>query len=220
MERYRWHCCCDCNGEKLMSPIMWITWAFVLILQNFAFTFVSRARNSGSLSRHMVAGVFSNGVWFVSQILIFSQLFQIMTGKYGFTKAAGTALYYTIFTLLGSLLAHYWSLNHEKGKAAVGANKKYAQITTEQWDGVKALLYKHEVRTSTVVINPYLTVDQYIELEGKYNANKQYFPQALVNRATVSEQVAGTCCQEDPQERAADSPRSIPVLPEGNRGNL
>ena len=42
------------------------------------------------------------------------------------------------FTLLGSLVAHYWSLKNEKGKAAVGANKKYAQIPVEEWEQVKA----------------------------------------------------------------------------------
>ncbi len=117
----------------------WVLWAFILILQNFAFTFVSRARNSGSLPRHMIAGFFSNGVWFVSQILIFTQLFKIMTGQYGWPKAVGTSLYYTAFTLIGSLLAHYYSLVTEKGKSAVGASKKYVQITPEEWEHVKSM---------------------------------------------------------------------------------
>lgn len=122
-----------------MSILHWILWAFVLILQNFAFTFVSRARNSGSLSRHMIAGFFSNGVWFVSQILIFSQLMKIMTGQYGIPAAIGTSLYYTAFTLAGSLLAHKFSLATEKGKSAVGASKKYQQITPEEWQRISTL---------------------------------------------------------------------------------
>lgn len=115
----------------------WIYWAPVLVAQNFAFTFVSRARNSGSLGRHMVAGLASNGVWFVSQIIIFSKMFKMMTGGYGIGMAVFTALYYTAFTLFGSLLAHYWSLKNEKGRAAVGASKKYAQIPVEEWERVR-----------------------------------------------------------------------------------
>lgn len=118
----------------------WVLWAFILILQNFAFTFVSRARNSGSLVRHMVAGVFSNGVWFVSQIIIFSQLYAIMTGRYGIPKAIFTSIFYTVFTLTGSLLAHYYSLISERGKSAVGATKKYVQITPEQWSEVQTVI--------------------------------------------------------------------------------
>ena len=116
---------------------MWFLWGVILIAQNFAFTFVSRARNSGSLRRHMVASFFSNGVWFVSQVLIFSQLFKIMTGAYGIPAAIGTSLYYTAFTMGGSLLAHYYSLKSEKGKSAVGANAKYAQIPVEEWERYK-----------------------------------------------------------------------------------
>jgi hypothetical protein len=117
--------------------LTWLYWAPVLIAQNFAFTFVSRARISGSLSRHLIAGVGSNGIWFLSQIIIFSKMFKMMTGTYGTLAAVGTALYYTIFTLFGSLLAHYWSLHSEKGKAAVGASNKYAQIPIEEWLKIK-----------------------------------------------------------------------------------
>jgi hypothetical protein len=111
----------------------WFLWAFVLILQNFAFTFVSRARNSGSLKRHLIASIFSNGVWFISQLIIFNQMLAIMTGKYGTRMAIFTSAFYTVFTMVGSLTAHYYSLQNEKGKAAVGASKKYAQIPTEEW---------------------------------------------------------------------------------------
>lgn len=118
--------------------LTWVYWAPILVAQNFAFTFVSRARNSGSLGRHMVAGLASNGVWFLSQVIIFSKMFKMMTGDYGVWAALGTAVYYTAFTLLGSLAAHYWSLRNEKGSAVVGANKKYAQIPVDEWKAVKA----------------------------------------------------------------------------------
>ncbi len=118
----------------------WILWAFVLVAQNFAFTFVSRARNSGSLKRHMVASVFSNGVWFVSQIIIFSQMFAIITGKYGVGLAMLTALYYTAFTMLGSLAAHYYSLRSEKGTSRVGGHKDVATFTKAEGEALRDLL--------------------------------------------------------------------------------
>lgn len=106
-----------------MNWLEWALWAPILMIQNFAFTFVSRARNSGSLRRHMIASMFSNGVWFVSQMIIFSVLYQAMTGKLGWKMAVFSAVYYTTFTMTGSLLAHYWGLRTEKGIARVGAYK-------------------------------------------------------------------------------------------------
>lgn len=129
-----------------MTFQMWALWAVVLILQNFAFTFVSRARNSGSLGRHMVAGLFSNGIWFVSQIIIFTQMFKMMTGQYGTAAAILTGFYYTVFTLTGSILAHYYSLKSEKGKSAVGASVKYAQLTAEEGESIRALITHFNVK--------------------------------------------------------------------------
>ena len=40
----------------------YFAWALLLILQNMAFTWVSRARNSGSLGYHAIASICSNGV--------------------------------------------------------------------------------------------------------------------------------------------------------------
>jgi hypothetical protein len=118
--------------------LVWVGWAFLLIAQNFAFTFVSRARNSGSLKRHILAGIGSNGIWFLSQIIIFTKIWDVLTGKYGLKMAIFTGLYYTVFTLTGSVLAHYFSLRTEKGKSAVGASKMYAQIPAEEWTEFRA----------------------------------------------------------------------------------
>ncbi len=115
----------------------WAFWAYILLIQNWAFTYVSRARNSGSLTKHLKAGFFSNGVWFASQTIIVSKLFDYVQGKYGLGMAIFTGLYYTAFTLTGSILAHAQSLRSEKGMAAVGANKKFKQVTVEEWKEVK-----------------------------------------------------------------------------------
>lgn len=124
----------------LYPPIAsWVFWAWVLVAQNFAFTFVSRARNSASLSRHAKAAIFSNGVWFASQLIILSKLFGYLKGDYGIGMAIFTGVFYTAFTMAGSLIAHYFSLKSEEGKAAVGANMRYAQISVEEWEQVKRL---------------------------------------------------------------------------------
>jgi hypothetical protein len=120
-----------------MRVSMWFVWAGLLILQNFAFTAVSRARNSGSLRRHMIAAIFSNGIWFVGQVLAVDAFMKILSGKFGIRQAIFAGVFYTAFTLLGSLAAHQYALKTEKGKSSVGANSKYAQIPVEEWATVK-----------------------------------------------------------------------------------
>jgi len=56
-----------------------------------------------------------------------------LQGKHGRGWQAAIGLIYTTSTVGGGILAHYLALKTEKGKAAVGANKKYAQITVEEW---------------------------------------------------------------------------------------
>jgi hypothetical protein len=120
------------------SPWFWVAWSLALVWQNYAFTRVSRARNSGSLKAHAYAALQSNGVWFLQSLFVYSAFMNILTGKAGIVKAVGAALYYTAFTMAGSLYAHYKSLKKEKGATAVGANKKYAQIPVEEYTQLKA----------------------------------------------------------------------------------
>jgi hypothetical protein len=115
----------------------WFIWAVILAAQNFSGTFVSRARNSGSLGRHAVASIFSNGVWFLSQTILLGTMLDRMTGKLGLWAAVQTAVFYTAFTMLGSLLAHFHALRSERGKSAVGASKNYVQITPGEWAVVR-----------------------------------------------------------------------------------
>lgn len=152
----------------------WVLWAFILVAQNFAFTFVSRARNSGSLKRHIIAAIGSNGIWFASQLIIFTAMFRMMTGVYGHAMQVFTGVYYTVFTIIGSVLAHYWSLKNEKGKSAVGANKKFAQITAEDWKAVKerAIL----MQSDGEAIDGFFTQDELIKLKKLTNAVSIGFP--------------------------------------------
>ena len=125
----------------------WLVWAVFLVWQNYAFTFVSRARNSGSLKRHLVAAIQSNGVWFVQMLFVFSAFINIIRGKYGVGLAVFAGVFYTVFTMAGSIYAHYRALRKEHGMTAVGANKRYAQIPVEQWQDTlnKLASLEHDV---------------------------------------------------------------------------
>jgi len=58
--------------------MMWILWALLLIIQNFAFTMVSRARNSKSIVYHAMAALFSNGIWFASQFILVGMFMRVI----------------------------------------------------------------------------------------------------------------------------------------------
>lgn len=124
-----------------MNSSMWVLYGVLLISQNFAFTFVSRARNSGSLTRHLIASVVSNAVWFSSQTVMLTSILDILrTGSIQEKVVVG--VYYTACTILGSMAAHWWSLRSEKGNSSVGASHRYAQIPTVEWEKVKSVLAK------------------------------------------------------------------------------
>lgn len=92
-----------------------------MILQNAAFTLVSRARNSGSLGYHALAAVGSNGVWFLSQLILFGNMLDIVrTGNVRLAVVVG--LYYTACTIIGSVGMHWLALHKiETGARKVGA---------------------------------------------------------------------------------------------------
>jgi hypothetical protein len=136
-----------------MSAASWLLWGVILIAQNFAFTFVSRARNSGSVVRHAIASVFSNGIWFTSQMYIFTAMYAMLVGKHGVKLQVFTALFYTSFTVIGALVGHYISLRTEKGKAAVGASKKYAQIAVDDWKRIYDHVANVECQVPKAAIN-------------------------------------------------------------------
>jgi hypothetical protein len=117
---------------------IWIIWAVNLLAQNFAFTFVSRARNSGSLKRHVIAAVCSNAIWMLQFQILVGPMMAYLNGKHGWLLQVAVGAYYTAFTVTGSVLAHYWALRTEKGKGAVGASNTRAEITPEEWARVKA----------------------------------------------------------------------------------
>lgn len=94
-------------------------WFLLLVAQNAAFTWVSRARNSGSYGYHAIAAVFSNGVWFVSQFLLIGM---VAKPDMPISEAVILGLIYIAGTVAGSVMMHYAAINWlERGKRKVGA---------------------------------------------------------------------------------------------------
>jgi len=98
----------------------WLEWALFLLLQNASFTFVSRARNSGSYALHALAAVASNGVWICGQFVSLQIIIEaIRSGSW--TDRTVVVLFYTVFTVAGSVAMHWVGVNFiEKGKRRVG----------------------------------------------------------------------------------------------------
>jgi hypothetical protein len=99
----------------------YVAWAILLILQNAAFTWVSRARNSGSLGYHAIAAVASNGVWFASQFILIDKMVAILRSG-TIQEAVAVGVFYSACTVTGSVGMHWLSLHYlERGKRKVGA---------------------------------------------------------------------------------------------------
>jgi hypothetical protein len=99
----------------------WILWAVLLLLQNATFTWVSRARNSGSLPYHAAAALGSNCTWILSQFILVDSMVKILR-EGAWWEAVGVVVFYTTFTMIGSVSMHWISMNYlEKGRRRVGA---------------------------------------------------------------------------------------------------
>jgi hypothetical protein len=100
--------------------MIWLTWIALLILQNAAFTWVSRARNSGSDWYHALAAVFSNGIWFAAFFITFDLIDQVVESgdvKLGII----TGLVYIAATVTGSVtMGKFLRKFVERGKRRVG----------------------------------------------------------------------------------------------------
>ena len=102
-----------------MDITLWALWGLLLVGQNAAFTLVSRARNSNSLTYHAWASLLSNGVWFMSNFILFGAFIDIIKNS-DWTLAVSVGLFYTMCTMGGSLGMHYLALHHiEKPKLRI-----------------------------------------------------------------------------------------------------
>ena len=99
---------------------LYITWACLLVAQNAAFTWVSRARNSGSDWYHALAAVFSNGIWFAATFITFERVWTVLkTGDVALGILIGAV--YVVATVLGSVSMGMFLRKYvERGKRKVG----------------------------------------------------------------------------------------------------
>lgn len=141
----------------------WILMAALLIAQNFAFTVVSRARNSGSDAFHATAAVFSNGIWVVVNFLLVAKWTEVLNQKDPFLFAA-VALFYVAFTVIGSVYGGRISRRFfEKGNRRVGHYEDKKDPLTEieaLWAEVgmlnaEVLHMGRELDDRKTVIDPY-----------------------------------------------------------------
>jgi len=105
-----------------LTPATMAIWGAFLILQNASFTLVSRARNSGSLLYHALAAVGSNGIWFASQLFLFSAMVDVLQSGNTAT-AIPLGVFYTVCTIIGSVGMHWLAMTKiETGTRKVGAS--------------------------------------------------------------------------------------------------
>lgn len=96
-------------------------WGAFLLIQNASFTFVSRARNSGSYGLHTVAAIVSNGVWFGQNIIGLALILDVLYHGSRWQQVEVGA-FYTVCTVTGSVLMHWVGRTFiEKGNRKVGA---------------------------------------------------------------------------------------------------
>ena len=101
----------------LLLPLLFV----VAFIQNMAFTAVSRSRNSADVGYHRRCAVASNGVWFVTQLLIMGTIWPVLTEGTELWRLALVAAVYIVATTEGSCFMMTRMLKSEKGKRQVGA---------------------------------------------------------------------------------------------------
>lgn len=90
---------------------VWVTWGILLVLQQAAATWSSRSRNGKNVWWHVIAAVFSNGVWIISLGFAVDKLAKAWDSG-SLLTVLGTALFYTFFAVLGSAGSHYILMHH------------------------------------------------------------------------------------------------------------
>lgn len=101
----------------------------IAFIQNMAFTWVSRSRQSGNPSKHAIAAIFSNSIWFVCNFFIlFPEILRAVAEGTIWDRVILMVIYVAA-TVLGSVtmmkinLGHWYVpfLTEKKDKDKVGA---------------------------------------------------------------------------------------------------
>lgn len=84
------------------TALLLLALAIVSFVQNMAFTFTSRSRNSGDPEYHRYASWGSNGIWLLNQIFLVKIIWEpVMNGDW--LQVFLAAIVYIIFTTEGSV---------------------------------------------------------------------------------------------------------------------
>jgi len=95
--------------------------AIVGFIQNMAFTWSSRSRNSGNPLNHFFVANLSNGIWFICNFfLILPRMLEVINNDDLMGKVVIMSVY-IVSTSLGSAVMMKILLKTEKGKNKVGA---------------------------------------------------------------------------------------------------
>ena len=82
--------------------VLFTIFPIVCFIQNMAFTWTSRSRNSGDPSYHRKAAWSSNGIWFICQMGVFKMIWQpLMEGNFLYVFVGG--IIYILSTTEGSV---------------------------------------------------------------------------------------------------------------------
>lgn len=100
----------------VLLPLLFV----IAFVQNMAFTAVSRSRNGGDVAHHRRVAYLSNGIWYVTQVLIFGALWKALT-EGSFSLIALVGVVYIAATAEGSAFMMKRLLKSETGKRRVGA---------------------------------------------------------------------------------------------------
>ena len=103
-----------------MDWLLLIPLAVIAFILNMAFTASSRSRNSGDPVWHRKAALASNGVWFITTLMIVNQIWiTLTTGNWPLIIATG--IVYVLATTEGSVRMMKILLKSESGKRKVGS---------------------------------------------------------------------------------------------------
>jgi hypothetical protein len=109
----------------ILEPALWPV-ALLGFAQNLSHTFVSRGRNSGSLGYHMLASIFSNGIYISLLVLSISLVSYMET-----SDLPVFVLVYVLSTMSGSVTAHGLALRFERGKSRNVQEDRVTKIELE-----------------------------------------------------------------------------------------
>ena len=105
-----------------MVSVSWLIWWVILLVQGMSFTWVSRARNSGSVSYATAAGIVSHGLWFATQAFIVVKIVEARADADGLMALVALCAFYVSAMVIGQSLAMVVLMRWlEVGKRKVGA---------------------------------------------------------------------------------------------------